>query len=146
MKAFKGCQVEHKYHVTLDEAKFSYNNHVYNENGDSSGEDYEDYGEDAYDFTELAALKVKESGKYLVTISGFFKASGQYVYLYQNRDCNAQLYQNSCICMPNTTNFHCLSIAYTTAIDGAITFQLYDVYDYPVELKHLVITAERVGN
>ena len=48
--------------------------------------------------------------------------------------------------MPNTTNFHHLSMAYTTTINGTITFQLYDVYDYPVELKNLVITAEKVEN
>ena len=49
--------------------------------------------------------------------------------------------------MPNATNFHYLNIAYKTTINGgAISFQLYDVYDYPVELKDLVISAAKIEN
>ena len=48
MKAFKQYQVKHKYHVTVDEAKYSYNNHVYNE----YEEDYDgNYDGDGYEFT-----------------------------------------------------------------------------------------------
>ena len=70
---------------------------------------------------------------------------GQYFYIYQNRDYNIQILPNSCVYMPISNQFIPLTFSYVQEVNtNTISFQAYDTYDYPCELKNIVATAEKL--
>ena len=121
----------------LDHKKFV-SNRPYNEYGDE--EYYEEEGD--YEFSELLTMNLKETGKYKITISALISATNQYFYLYQNHDYNFYIIPNAYLTLPINSTFIPINITYTTTLNSKqLSLQVYDIYDYPCEVRNLIVTA-----
>lgn len=78
----------------------------------------------------------------------YLKSTASYFYFYNNISYQTPFGPNACIMLPNTNQF--IPIQFSFSIDNRITkdkqqkIYAYDIVDYPIQAKNIVITLKKL--
>lgn len=95
-------------------------------------------------YESIGSIRLSK-GKYLLTLSFLLKASNQWIYIYFNQ--GQQVIQNHGFYVPNNSMFmpHMIRKVHNVVNnEEAINFNTYYAQSYPVVLKNVVVTAQKI--